>query len=100
MRANSKRKTLPTRLEARRLIRSHKKPAALVILLMLLLAGAFLFARKDANGDQVAEVSRRLLGDEKTVRIESWYFSGQDKIDRLHFRIFGGSSNPFGSDQS
>jgi hypothetical protein len=39
-----------------------------------------------------------LIGQENTARIESWYFSVQDRLDRLSYEVFGGSTNPFAED--
>src|SRR5690242_17358599 len=63
--------------------------------LVLLLVAAGLYSQRDAGGDRIATVSRAVIGDEKTAQIEGLYFSGQDKVDQLHYRLFGSSASPF-----
>jgi hypothetical protein len=43
----------------------------------------------------MAELSRALIGDENTARLESWYFAAHDRFDRLRYGIFGGPADPF-----
>jgi Phosphodiester glycosidase len=65
----------------------------------LLLFGCVAYTQKDRYAYRVAELSRGLIGQENTARIESWYFSVQDRIDRLSYEIFGGSTNPFAGEE-
>lgn len=77
----------------RRFLAGRARPVGLGLALLLFVALAY--SRRDAGGDRIANASRTLLGDEKTARIESWYFSGQDKLDQFHYRLFGVPSSPF-----
>jgi hypothetical protein len=68
------------------------------LLLGLLLCGAFFYWQRDRYAHRFADLSRSLIGDENTARIESWYFAVQDRVDRLSYQVFGGSTNPFDDD--
>lgn len=63
---------------------------------VLLLFLAFAYAQKDRYTDRLAELSRAIIGDERTARLESWYFAVQDRIEQLKFKLLGGATNPFG----
>lgn len=65
----------------------------------LLLFGVLGYTQRDRYADRAAELSRTLIGQENTARIESWYFSFQDRVDRLSYEVFGGSTNPFADDE-
>jgi hypothetical protein len=58
----------PHRRFARRLV------LAGAIVVFLLLMGAA-YSQKERYSDHVAELSRDLIGDENTARVESWYLS-------------------------
>jgi hypothetical protein len=63
---------------------------------MLLVLGAVAaWPAKDRYTDNLAEWSRKLIGDENTARVESWYFRIHDRADRLRYRLFGGEGDPF-----
>ena len=68
---------------------------ALVVAGVLLMALGVAYSQKDRYTDHLAELSRSLIGDENTARLESWYFAAQDRVDRLKYGVFGGSTNPF-----
>jgi hypothetical protein len=73
-----------------------KRAVLALFFLMTLCAGAA-YSQKDQYGDRLAELSRSVVGDENTARIESWYFALQDRIDRLKYRITGNEhGDPFG----
>ena len=78
--------------------RFGKKRIALGVLAVLALVAVVGYSQKDRYGDRLASLSRDLIGDENTARVESWYFAVQDRVDRLKYDIFGGSTNPFGED--
>jgi hypothetical protein len=63
---------------------------------ILMLGGVY--TQKDKISPQVADLSRNVIGDENTAKIESYYFTLQDKMDKVKYRIFGGSTNPFNND--
>ncbi|MFN0096168.1 MAG: hypothetical protein ACKVVT_15510 [Dehalococcoidia bacterium] len=56
---------------------------------------AFAYTEKDRYTDDLAELSRATIGDEKTAQLEGWYFKLQDRADKLKYRAFGGEVNPF-----
>jgi hypothetical protein len=62
---------------------------------VFVLAMAVAYSQKDRYTDRLADMSRQLIGDENTARVESWYFAFEDKTDGLKYRLFGGSTNPF-----
>lgn len=68
---------------------------ALAGALVLVVVAAFAYSQRTSFGAQGAELSRGLIGDERTARIESWYFRIQDRLDRARYRVLGGSTNPF-----
>ena len=61
---------------------------------LLLLLGIFA-SQKDRYSAEMAELSRSIIGDENTARVESWYFALHDRADRLEYRVLGGSAAPF-----
>jgi Phosphodiester glycosidase len=63
---------------------------------VILVAGVILLAKDRAAGN-AADFSRRLLGEERTSKIEGMYFGAQDRLDRLEFRLFRVESHPFGT---
>jgi hypothetical protein len=71
-----------------------KKIVSLIAAVAALLAFAFI-ARDHVSGN-AADFSRRLIGDERTSKIEGLYFGAEDKVDRLEFRLFRTESHPFG----
>jgi Phosphodiester glycosidase len=75
--------------------RFSKKRFAQGLLVGLLLFSAYAYIERDRYAHQFADLSRSLIGDENTARIESWYFAVQDRVDKTKYRVFGGSTNPF-----
>jgi hypothetical protein len=61
----------------------------------LLLAAGAAYSQKSRYTDDAAELSRSLIGDENTARLEAWYFRIEDRIDRTKYRLFGGDADPF-----
>lgn len=87
----------PRPLKRRRPGRYFNKTRLALALLAMGLAGvAFAYSQKDVYADNLADFSRQVIGDENTARLESIYFSFEDKTAQLKYRIFGGSANPFG----
>lgn len=68
---------------------------ALGLLAALLVAGGVAYTQRHAFSAQGADLSRRLIGDENTARLESWYFRADDRLTKLKFRLLGGNTNPF-----
>lgn len=62
-------------------------------IMALLMAGAYL--EMDHIAPRAANFSRSVIGDENTARLESYFFRIEDRVDRLHYRIFGGETDPF-----
>jgi hypothetical protein len=50
---------------------------------------------KDRYAYRGAELSRSIIGDEATARVESWYLAAQDRLDRIKYSLLGGDTNPF-----
>jgi hypothetical protein len=71
-----------------------KRVLLAVALLGVLGAGAA-YSQKERIAPEVADMSRRLIGDERTARIEGWFFKVEDRIDKTKYRLFGGETNPF-----
>ena len=65
---------------------------------LLLAAGAMAYSQKDKYSDDAAELSRQLIGDENTARVESWYFRVHDRVERVKYRVLGGETDPFSTD--
>lgn len=77
---------------------SWSRVLAAVFLLGLLAAGGA-YSQKERIAPEVADMSRRLIGDERTARIEGWFFKVEDRIDQAKYRLFGGETNPFATRQ-
>jgi hypothetical protein len=67
----------------------------LTLLVLLVGALALAYTQRERYADTLAELSRDVIGDENTARIESWYFAFQDRVDQFKYQILGGSTNPF-----
>lgn len=68
---------------------------ALIVLLVVVGLFAVAYVEKDQLSPKVADFSRRIIGDENTARVESWFFRLQDQVDQIKYRMFGGNTNPF-----
>ncbi len=75
--------------------RFTKKRAALGTSLAFVVAMGLAYTQKDKYSDDAADLSRKLIGDENTARVEGWYFAAKDRTDRLKYRVIGGDTNPF-----
>ena len=71
------------------------KRLALGVFLVMLGGLAYAYANRASISPQVADFSRGVIGDENTARVESWFFALQDHVDQVHYRIFGGKTDPF-----
>jgi len=65
------------------------------VLAALVLTLGFAYTQRHEYSDDAADLSRSLIGDENTARIEGWYLAGQDRVDRWKYSVFGGSTTPF-----
>jgi len=45
---------------------------------------------------QGADLSRQVIGDENTARVEALYFRVDDRIAKTKFKLLGGNTDPFG----
>lgn len=61
--------------------------------MFLSLGGAY--TQKDKITPRAADLSRKLIGDERTARIEGWFFDMEDHADKIKYRLFGGEEDPF-----
>ncbi len=61
---------------------------------MFAVAGAG-YTQKDKITPKAADVSRTVIGDERTARVEGWFFNIEDRIDKAKYRVLGGKENPF-----
>jgi len=68
---------------------------ALGVAVFLVLAMGVAYTQKDRYSDDAADLSRRILGDERTAQMEGRYFRLQDRVDQLKYRVIGGDENPF-----
>jgi hypothetical protein len=76
-------------------LRLTRRRIALGMLAALVLALGLAYTQRHAYSDDAAELSRAVIGDENTARLEGWYFAVQDRVDRWKFSVFGGSTTPF-----
>lgn len=53
------------------------------------------FSQKDRIAPQAADLSRKIIGDENTARLEGWMFQAEDRVRRVKYRFLGGEENPF-----
>lgn len=56
------------------------------------------FIQKDQITGQLADASRKLIGDENTAQLERVYFDVQDQIDRARYEHFGAPDSPYSAD--
>ncbi|MGD9934337.1 MAG: phosphodiester glycosidase family protein [Dehalococcoidia bacterium] len=83
-----------TAAESRPARRRWRRIAAGIAAAALVLAATGL-TQKDHYTDDLAELSRRTIGDENTARLEGVYFRLQDRIDRAKYRVLGGEGAAF-----
>ncbi|WP_322796440.1 phosphodiester glycosidase family protein [Tepidiforma sp.] len=69
--------------------------AVLAVLGMLLLAGAAAYLQKDRIAPEVADTLRATIGDERTARVESWFFRLEDRVQKVRYRVLGAEMDPF-----
>ncbi len=58
-------------------------------------AGAVAYPMRSKFTAQGADLSRRVIGDENTARVEGWYFRLQDRVEKTKYSLFGGETDPF-----
>lgn len=77
----------------RRFVTKKRIAASILALFMMTMGGAY--TQKDTLAPKVADTSRNIIGDENTARIESYFFTLEDKIDKVKYKVLGGETNPF-----
>jgi hypothetical protein len=77
-----------------------RKQLALATLSLFAAALFLAYGQRHHYSDDLAELSRSLIGDENTARVESWYFAVQDRVDQIEYRLFGAETNPFGTEDT
>lgn len=83
---------------SRRKVFTWKRLLLALVMLGLLSAGAA-YSQKERIAPEVADMSRRLIGDERTARVEGWFFKVEDQLDKAKYRLLGGETNPFATRQ-
>jgi len=73
--------------------------ATLTAALVVLAAAGVAYTQKDRIAPEVADTLRSVIGDERTARVESWFFRVEDRMDRVKYRLFGGSKDPFATER-
>lgn len=67
----------------------------LLALAVLIGMGGVGYSQKDKVTPKAADLSRRMIGDERTARIEGWFFKVEDRVDRVKYDLLGGREDPF-----
>ncbi len=83
--------------EARHRVTRKRIAIAIAVSLFVMLGG--IYSQKDKISPRFADTSRNIIGDENTAKIERSYFAFQDHVDKLKYRVFGGSTNPFKAEE-
>ena len=73
---------------------TYRRVALGFFALMVVAAGA-LYPQRGAFSAQGADLSRSVIGDERTARLESYYFEAEDRAQKLKYKIFGDEGDPF-----
>ncbi len=71
------------------------KRALLAAAFAVLLAAAGAYSQKDRIAPEAADLSRRVIGDENTARLEGWVFRMEDRVHQWKYRVLGEDENPF-----
>lgn len=74
------------------------KRLLLTVFVAGLIAAGGAYSQKERIAPEVANLSRRIIGDERTARVEGWFFRIEDQIDRTKYRLLGGETNPFATE--
>ncbi len=85
--------TGPAGAAARRWLTWRRAAAAAALLLVGV--GGLAYAQKDRIAPEVADTLRATIGDERTARVESWFFALEDRAARVRYRLLGGETTPF-----
>ncbi len=71
------------------------KRTAVAAFLVLFLALGAAYSQKEKITPRAADMSRKVIGDERTARIEGWFFRVEDRTNKVKYRLFGGEEDPF-----
>ena len=71
------------------------KRAFLLFALAMLATAGLAYSQKERIAPEVADTSRKLIGDERTAQVESWFFKVEDRVHKARYKLFGGEQNPF-----
>lgn len=71
------------------------KRLALALLVFGALAAGVGYSQKEVLAPKAADLSRDIIGDENTARLEGWFFRVEDRVHRVRYRLFGGEEDPF-----
>ncbi len=85
--------TGPAGAAARRWLTWRRAAAGAALLLVGV--GGLAYAQKDRIAPEVADTLRATIGDERTARVESWFFALEDRAARVRYRLLGGETTPF-----
>lgn len=75
--------------------RLRLREAMLALMALIVAAAAIAYPQRSRFTAQGADLSRRLIGDENTARLESVYFRVEDRVHRLKYRLFGEDDDAF-----
>jgi hypothetical protein len=73
--------------------------AAAGLAVLLLAAGGLAYSQKERIAPQVADTLRATIGDERTARVESWFFAIEDRVQKARYRLLGAETNPFATEE-
>ncbi|MEJ5222160.1 MAG: hypothetical protein WHT63_09155, partial [Tepidiforma sp.] len=71
-----------------------RRALAVGVLVMAAAAG-LAYLQKDRIAPEVADGLRATIGDERTARVESWFFALEDRVHKVKYRLLGGETTPF-----
>ncbi len=74
------------------------KRAILAFFVLVIATGGLAYSQKERIAPEVADTSRRIIGDERTAQVESWFFRIEDRMHKTKYRLFGGETNPFATE--
>ncbi len=69
--------------------------ATVVTLAVVVMLGGAAYSQMDRVAPAGADLSRRVIGDENTARVEGWMFRVEDRVQRTKYKFLGGADDPF-----
>ncbi len=64
----------------------------------LVVAGAIAYPQRSKFTSHGADLSRSIIGDERTAQLESYYFRLEDRVNHLSYTVLGRRDEPFSSE--